>query len=350
MHSVDDILVQPEMPILDALKRIERGSAQIVLVVDAERRLVGTLTDGDVRRAILRGVGLDSPVSTAMNASPLSAVDGVSQDAAVALMRERAIHQLPVLDAQRRVISLITLDAVLHAMREETTVVLMVGGLGSRLRPLTDDTPKPLLPIGDRPLLEITIDSLARQGFGRFILSVNYKADMFRSHFGAGDRFGVSVEYLEEESRLGTAGALRLLRERPAAPILVMNGDILTTLDARRLLMFHREQGVPATMCVREYEWQVPYGVVTMSERGRLAGFEEKPTRREFVNAGIYVLSPEAIALMPADGAVDMPALFELIGEKLGAPAVYPLREYWLDIGHAADLQRAQADLPDLFQ
>ena len=241
-----------------------------------------------------------------------------------------------------------TLDKALLSLREETIVVLMAGGLGSRLRPLTESTPKPLLPIGGRPLLEITISSLARQGFGHFYVSVNYKAEMFREHFAGGQHLGVRIDYLEEDKSLGTAGGLRLLPERPSAPLLVINADILTNLDARRLVLFHREQAVAATMCVREHEWRIPYGVVKMSD-GHLVDFEEKPTRREFVNAGIYVLSPQALDQIPTSGAVDMPALFRAIAKNIGPPAVYPLREYWLDIGHLDDLQRAQNDI-HLFQ
>ena len=204
------------------------------------------------------------------------------------------------------------------------------------------------MPIGGRPLLEITISNLARQGFGRFFVSVNYKANMFRDHFAKGQQLGVEIDYLEEEEKLGTAGALRLLPERPKAPVLVINGDILTNLDARRLLQFHREERVPATMCVRTHEWRVPYGVVQMAD-GRLAGFEEKPIRAEFVNAGIYVLSPEALDHLPANGAVDMPTLFSNMVQGIGRPAVYVLNDYWLDIGHIEDLQRARDDI-NLFQ
>jgi dTDP-glucose pyrophosphorylase/predicted transcriptional regulator len=350
MQSVKDILVKDDASILQAMQRIEKGSAQIVLVVDESERLLGTVTDGDIRRAILRGHKLEEPIAAAMNASPLTIAEGRNHDAAVAFMREKAIHQLPVIDAERRVVGLITLDAVLRSLRQDTVVVVMAGGLGSRLRPLTEATPKPLLPIGGRPLLEITVDNLARQGFSRFVLAVNYLADKFRDHFGTGAQFGVDIQYLQETERLGTAGALRLLPERPDAPLLIMNGDILTNLDARPLVRFHREQGVHATMCVREYEWKVPYGVVSMTENGRMARFEEKPSRREFVNAGIYVLSPEALDYLPPTGAIDMPTLIDRIADTNGPAAVYPLLEYWLDIGHLDDLRRAQDDLPGLFQ
>jgi dTDP-glucose pyrophosphorylase len=334
---------------LEALQRIERGAMQIVLVVDENERLVGSVTDGDVRRGILRGVRLDAPVSEVMHAKPLAADVGTTQEAAIALMRDRVIHQLPIVDSEGRVVGLMTLDAMLRALREETTIVLMAGGLGSRLKPLTDVTPKPLLAIGGRPLLEITIDSLARQGFGRFLISVRYKKEQFREHFGSGQKLGVDIGYIVEDEQLGTAGALRLLPERPKSPIVVMNGDILTNLDARLLLLAHREKKACATICVREYEWTIPYGVVRSSE-GYLSAFEEKPTRREFVNSGIYVLSPEVLDLLPPAGPCDMPSLLDRVTERIAPPAVYHLREYWLDIGQLDDLGRAQRDLPGLFQ
>jgi dTDP-glucose pyrophosphorylase len=347
VQSVKDILISPEISILEAMQNIEKGSAQIALVVDESQCLLGTVTDGDIRRGILRGKKLEDRVSSVMNATPLTFLEGSSQDAANILMREKMIHQLPDIDTRGRVVSLITLDAVLRDLKEDTLVVLMAGGLGSRLRPLTESTPKPLLPVGGRPLLEITIDNLARQGFVRFAISVNYKAEMFEEYFGTGQKLGVEIQYLHERERLGTAGALGLLSERPEAPLLVMNGDILTNIDARRLAQFHREQGAPATMCVREYEWKLPYGVVSMSEDGRMARFEEKPSRREFVNAGIYMLSPEVLDHIPVSGAIDMPTLINQLAER---PAVYPLHEYWLDIGQLDDLQRAQDDLPGLFR
>jgi dTDP-glucose pyrophosphorylase len=344
MNTFKDVLVFSDTPILRVLEQIEKGAAQIALVADSAGQLLGTVTDGDVRRGILRGVSLDGAVSSVMNCSPVTIACGTTRGEAVALMRDRGIHQLPVIDDNRCVVDLITLDDALHALRDETIVVLMAGGLGTRLQPLTNTTPKPLLPIGGRPLLEITISNLARQGFGRFFVSINYKADMFRTHFAGGKNLGVEIDYLHEDEMLGTAGALRLLPSRPVAPILVMNGDILTSLDARQLLLFHRQQGVRATMCVREYEWRIPFGVVQISD-GYLAGFEEKPRRREFVNAGIYVLSPEALDQVPPNGPYDMPALFRNVAQILGPPAIYPLREYWLDVGHLEDLLRAQEDI-----
>ena len=344
MRDFHKILVQADTSVLDAMKKLDHGAAQIVLVVDGDGRLLGTVTDGDTRRALLRGVALDVPVSSIMNTSPQTIGADASREQAIALMRARTIHQLPVVDGAGRVMELITLDEALREARQETLVVLMAGGIGSRLRPLTETTPKPLLPIGGRPLLEITITNLARQGFGRFLISVNYKADMFREFLSDGKRLGVDIDYVEENEKLGTAGALRLLPARPTAPVMVMNGDILTNFDALQLLSFHRAHGASATLCVREYEWQIPYGVVGI-ENGCLSSFHEKPTRREFISAGISMLSPEALDLIPSSGPFDMPALMQAIAATGTPPAIYPLREYWLDIGHFEDFQRAQNDI-----
>jgi dTDP-glucose pyrophosphorylase len=348
MKDFQKILIQPDASVIEAMKRLDVGAAQIVLVADADGKLLGTVTDGDTRRALLRGVPLEGPISAIMNRVPLTLRIGATRDEALALMRDRVIHQLPVLDDAGHVVELITLDEALRGVHGETLVVLMAGGLGSRLRPLTDATPKPLLSVGGRPLLEITITNLARQGFGRFIISVNYKADMFREHLADGKRLGVSIDYIQEEERLGTAGALRLLPFRPPSPFLVMNGDILTNFDAHQLLAFHRDQRATATMCVREYQWQIPFGVVQI-ENGKLVSIDEKPVRREFVSAGINMLSPEALDFIPATGSFDMPSLLEAISINVTRPAVYPLQEYWLDIGHLEDLQRAQADIAGLF-
>lgn len=347
MKDLKKILVRSDTPVIEAMQQLDKGAAQIVLVTDECGKLLGTVTDGDTRRALLRGVTLDVPISIVMNKTPLTIGAEASREEAIALMRKHTIHQLPVVDGFGHVIELITLDEALRGAQQETLVVLMAGGLGSRLRPLTETTPKPLLPIGGRPLLEITITNLARQGFGRFLISVNYKADMFREFLTDGKRLGVEIDYIEENERLGTAGALRLLPARPSAPILVMNGDILTNFDGQQLLSFHRTHGAVATLCVREYQWQIPYGVVQI-ENGRLASIHEKPTRREFVSAGINMLSPEALDLIPPCGSFDMPALMEAVSAAGSPPAIYPLREYWLDIGHLEDLQRAQNDIVTL--
>lgn len=341
-------LVGPAMPILQAIKAIEAGSRQIALVVDDDRRLLGTVTDGDIRRGILRGIGLDQPVSAVMNSRPLTANVDQGRDAVLRLMRDREIHQIPLLDSGGRLVGLETLDELIHRDQVDVWVVLMAGGLGTRLRPLTENTPKPLLPVGGRPLLETIIENFANQGFRRIFLSVNYKAEMFEQHFGDGSRYGVSIEYIHEPDRMGTAGALTLLPSRPENPVIVMNADLLTTLDFRQLLEFHRSHRAKATMGVREYSFQVPYGVVK-ADQARLLSITEKPVQQFFVSAGMYVLEPDALNFIPNDTFYDMPTLFEALLAQGAEASVFPVREYWLDIGRLDDLERAQSEFGKVF-
>lgn len=342
------ICITLDMPIIRAVETIEAGARQIALVVDGDRRLLGTVTDGDIRRGILRGIGLDQPASRVMNVQPLTARPEQGRDAVLRLMRDREIHQIPVVDAVGRVVGLETLDDLIHQDALDIWVVLMAGGLGTRLRPLTDSIPKPLLPVGGRPLLETIIENFAMQGFRRIFLSVNYKAEMFENHFGDGSSLGVQIEYVHEQDRMGTAGALALLPERPENPLIVMNGDLLTTVNFRQFLGFHREHRARATMGVREYSFQVPYGVVE-TDHQRLVAISEKPVHHFFVSAGMYVLEPDVLDLIPHGEPYDMPKLFESIISQGGEASVFPVREYWLDIGRLDDLERAQNEFGKLF-
>lgn len=342
-------VVDSEVSVMRAVAVLDSSRVKIVLIVNLSGQLVGSVTDGDVRRGFLAGRDLQTPVGEIMNTAPLSLSEGEAPAAVLPLMRERGIRFVPIVDRERRPIRIVTIEELLNPQNVSATVVLMAGGLGTRLKPLTDQIPKPMLPVGGRPLLEITIDNLRQQGFRRFFIAVNYKADMIEAHFGDGSRFGVEIDYLRENEKLGTAGALRLLPEPPVGPLIVMNGDILTTLDARVLLSFHQTSGAPGTVCVREHSWRVPFGVIKLDAAGRCAGIEEKPLRRETISAGIYVLSPEALPQIPQAGVCDMPNLLELLGTRMAPVAVFPLREYWLDIGHLDDLRRAQDEIGSVF-
>lgn len=350
MTTLDEVMLDLGAKIIDAMEAINRSSAKIALVTDSDRRLLGVVTDGDIRRGILHGIDLNEPVMRILNTSPHVVSTAETETAMLAAMKHHAIHHLPVVDSERRVLRLVTWEELARPAGREAWVVIMAGGLGQRLHPLTETTPKPLLPVGGRPLLEITLDNLARQGFEQFYLSVNYRAEMIEDHFGDGSRFGITIHYLNETERLGTAGALRLLRkDKPKVPLIVINGDILTTVDGRLLLMFHQQHRGPATVCVREHNYRVPYGVVMLNKQGGYDHIDEKPLRQEIISAGINVLSPEALDLLPDQGPVDMPDLLRNVAVKIGAPAIYPLQEYWLDIGHLDDLNRAQSDVLGLF-
>lgn len=339
----EKVIVYAATPLSETISRIDAAALQVGLVVDVSGHLKGVVTDGDIRRAILRGVPLDARSDAIMGRNPRVLPIGTPPHEVLAFMKRHAVHHVPLVDVAGRLVGLEVLDELVGAYVHPNWVVIMAGGMGTRLRPLTEECPKPLLPVGGKPILENILESFAEQGFRRIFLSINYKAELIREHFGDGTRWGVQIEYLHEEKRLGTAGALSLLPGLPEDPLFVMNGDLLTHANFTTLLEFHREHGAAGTMAVREYDFQVPYGVVRL-EGDRISAIEEKPVHSFFVNAGIYVLSPQALALIPQFTYFDMPALFErMVGEGMLTSA-YPLREYWLDVGRLDEFERAQTE------
>ncbi|MCL6479847.1 MAG: nucleotidyltransferase family protein [Peptococcaceae bacterium] len=342
------ILVLPSTPIIKAIEIIDAGALQIALVVDEKGILLGTVTDGDIRRGILRGVPLNEPVNRVMNSSPTVARVNEEINTIISTMKNKNLFQIPVVDDGGRVVDLAVLKDLIMPGRRRNIVVIMAGGLGSRLRPLTDDCPKPLLKVGGKPLLETILENFMEYGFNKFYFSVNYKADMIKKHFGDGSRWGVDIEYIYEEKRMGTAGPLGLLPEKTQDTILVMNGDLLTKINFQHLLDFHSNTGADATMCVKEYNFQIPYGVVKIA-RHRLIEIEEKPVKSFFISAGIYAIEPRVLDLIPPNTYFDMPGLFERLIQENRETAVFPIREYWLDIGHKEDFERANGEFSEVF-
>lgn len=350
MSAWESTLVPPTASIRDTLAIIDAGSMQIALVVDGRRRLLGTVTDGDVRRGILRGHGLDEPVAAIMNGQPTVARLDETREDIFALMKRRQLHHVPVLNGDGEVVGIEFIDAILHTGVRPNWVVIMAGGAGHRLRPLTDDCPKPLLEIGNKPILETIVDAFVADGFRRFHISVNYRADMVEQHFGDGGRWGADIRYLRETTELGTAGALSLLPGRPADPLIVMNGDLLTKVNFGHVLDFHRREQAMATMCVRQLQQTVPYGVLTVDQH-RIAAIEEKPRLSFLVNAGIYVLEPACLDYLPASGGpCHMPALFSTLIEHGCTTAAFPIREYWIDVGRVDDFERAKGEYSENFE
>ena len=348
MSSWNEVLVSLQTSIKEAIRILDQSSKQIVLVVDDGQRLLGTVTDGDIRRGILKGVSLTDAVSQIMNPEPTAARVDEGRDSILAAMQRKQLHHIPLVDENRCVVGLETLDELIQSRTRPNRVILMAGGLGSRLRPLTDDCPKPMLKVGNKPLLETILDNFIEYGFRHFYISVNYMGDVVKSYFGDGSRWGVEISYLQEDQKLGTAGALSLLPEKPVETLLVMNGDLLTKVNFSQLLDFHASHRSTGTMCVREYDFQVPYGVVKLNGH-RIISIDEKPIQRFFVNAGIYVLEPAALDLIPANAYFDMPTLFEKLIGAQKETAVFPIREYWLDIGQLADYDRANGEFKQVF-
>lgn len=342
------ILINPETSIIEAMKVIDATAMQLALVVGEDNLLMGTVSDGDIRRSILKGNSLNQPVKDIMHLEPTIAKSHEGREAIMAKMKMKHLRQIPLVDDKGCVIGLDVWDELIDVPTRDNIVILMAGGLGSRLGELTRDCPKPLLKVGNKPVLETILDNCREYGFHRFYIAVNYKAHMVKEYFGDGSRWNVDIRYLEEDKRLGTAGALALLPEKSDLPLVVMNADVLTKINFKHLLDFHDEHNSSATMCVREYEFQVPFGVVRIDSH-QLKEIQEKPVHRFFVNAGIYVLTGDAVSLVPRNHYFDMPALFENLLKKGYETAAFPIREYWLDIGRTADFERANDEYCEVF-
>jgi dTDP-glucose pyrophosphorylase len=342
MVSIDSVLISTKTTALEALSAIDCGACQIALVVDEQQRLLGTLTDGDIRRGLLHGATLDSTVEQLMNRRFRFVRSSEDHAAALEMMRREVLRQIPVLDEQGRVVQLLLLQELLSPPQLSNAVVIMAGGKGTRLRPHTEHCPKPMLQVGDQPILEILLEQCIASGFRQFYLSVNHLKEHIIDHFADGSRWGVSIEYLVENEPLGTAGSLQLLPDALTDPFLVLNGDVLTRVNHSQLLSFHSEHQAQATLCVREHEVTVPFGVV-QTEGVELAGFEEKPTYRHLVNAGVYVIDPQLLPLLSPHQSTDMPTLLQGAKQAGHRVAVCPIHEYWIDVGRPETLEEAQA-------
>jgi len=347
--QIESVCIAATSSIRQAIACIDRNQHGIVLVVNAERRLLGTITDGDVRRAVLAGQDLEAPVAvllarkpTSPYSQPVTAPLGTPPDALLQLMQERVIRQVPLLDDAGRVAGLCTIDELLPQRLPPLQAVVMAGGFGARLQPLTDELPKPMLPVGDRPLMEHIVTQLRDAGIRQVSISTHYKPEAIVQHFGDGQKFGVHIDYVNEERPLGTAGALGLMPPWTST-LLVMNGDILTRLNYQSMLVFHQENRAVATVGVRQYDFQVPYGVVE-TDGVHIRRLSEKPRLQFFVNAGVYLLEPAAHQYIPHQERCDMTDLIDRLLAD-GRPIVsFPISEYWLDIGQHADYEKAQAD------
>lgn len=348
MKNLTQYIVNKTHTISQALSIIDKGALRIAVVVE-NKKVLGTLNDGDIRRGLLKGYGLDTLVEDCYN--PNATLCHVNDDKQTVMRKavQKKVYQIPIVDDNNYLVDLIDFVNFFEEKGRDNKVLLMAGGLGTRLRPLTEDIPKSLLHVGGKPILETIIKNLSEQNFKEFVISVNYKADMIKAYFGDGLRFGVKISYLEEKQRLGTAGALSLIDSMGTEPFFVMNADLLTNVDFEKLLDFHKHSKSKATMCVREYEVQIPYGVIEV-DKSDILSIVEKPVQKFFVNAGIYVLDADLIQKVPKNVFFDMPTLFEnLITEKEKVSS-FPIHEYWLDIGQLMDYERANAEYSNVFK
>ena len=344
MKHWQDTLVNVSATLEQAIATLDQAAFRIALIVDSEHYLKGTLTDGDVRRALLKHLPLTTPVTQVMNPEPKTAELAWTDSRMLAMLEQYQVLQLPILDTEGKVAGLVDLHHLLNKHRHDNPVFLMAGGFGTRLRPLTNNCPKPMLKIGEKPILEQILLNFIDAGFHRFYISTHYMPEVIQEYFGNGERWGSSIHYIHEEVPLGTGGALGLLpHEDINLPVFLMNGDLVTKVNLNSLLDFHESSNSVATMCVRDYEHQVPFGVVTR-EGSHIRSIVEKPTHRFFVNAGVYLLSPELVKSVVPGTCIDMPTLLEQQIDNDKTVSMFPIHEYWLDIGRIDDFKRAQND------
>lgn len=347
MNSANDIwrlaILPPDSTIQQAIRNLDQVGIRIVLVVNNTGELEGTISDGDIRRGLLKGLDLSSPITSVIHRNALVVPSEMLRETVMQLMVANRIQQIPVVDEKSRVVGLHLWDEIHAQPVRSNLMVIMAGGKGTRLRPHTENCPKPLLPVGGKPMLEHIIERAKLEGFNHFVLAIHYLGHMIEDYFGNGKHLQVKIDYLREKTPLGTAGALRLLNPRPDAPFVVTNGDVLTDIHYGEILDFHIRHNATATMAVRVHEWQHPFGVV-QTQGLDIVGFEEKPVSRSHINAGVYVLDPAALSVLTAETHCDMPTLFERLQATTKRTVAYPMHEPWLDVGRPDDLEEARGN------
>lgn len=347
MKDFKNILLTTNSTVKEALNIINKGSMRIALVVK-DGKLKGVVSDADVRRAMLDGISIEDNIGAIFNKNPFTCYANDAKEDIVAKAIEKNIYEIPIVDDENNLIGFETLTHLLKPKTHSNKVVLMVGGLGTRLRPLTESTPKPMLKVGDKPILETIVQNFKKYGYKNIILSVSYRSGVIEDYFGDGSKFGVSIEYVHEEKKMGTAGALGLIKEKLKEPFFVMNGDLLTNINFENMMNYHKQNSADATMGVREYGFQVPYGVVNVDGID-IKNIEEKPTYNFFVSGGIYILNPEILEYVPNNKYLDMPTLFENIIKHDRKSISFPIREYWLDIGRMEEFKKANEEYGKVF-
>ena len=343
MRDINDIIVKDSTSIIEVLKIIDASSKQIAIVVDENNKLMGTISDGDIRRGILKNIDLNESVKSIYFKNPTVASINNTKEEIINICKVKKIHQIPIIDTKGNLVGLEILDELISEEKKQNKVVLMVGGLGTRMQPLTEKIPKPMLKVGNKPILQTIVEKFCEYGYTNIVMCTNYKSEVIKDFFGDGSKFGVAIDYVYEQKRMGTAGALSLLSKNMTEPFFVMNGDLLTNINFDHLHDFHVSNNSMATMCVRDYDIQVPFGVVSI-ENANIVSIDEKPVEKFFVNAGIYILNPEILDFIPKNTFYDMPTLFNKLISKNKKVISFPIREYWLDVGRIEEYEKANID------
>ncbi len=348
MKNYKNILLKLSSTIKDALKIIDISGMQIALVVDENEKLIGTLTDGDIRRGLLSNLSLEDSIESIIFTTPTVCHIEDTKEKILEIAVAKKIYQIPIVDNDGKIVGIEEVDELLKPQTKTNKVVLMVGGLGTRLRPLTEHTPKPMLKVGNKPILETIILNFKKYGFTNIVLCVSYKSEIIEEYFKDGTEFGVNIEYIHENKRMGTVGALSLIKDKLTESFFVMNGDLLTNINFENMMEYHLSNQSIATMGVREYDFQVPYGVVNIDGKNILS-IEEKPVHKFFVSGGVYVLDNKVLDFIPDNEFYDMPTLFEEVIEARLKSISFPIYEYWLDIGRMEEFKKANNEFHEVF-
>ena len=335
-----EIILPTEVTLKEVVNLLDVTALRIVLITDTSNALIGTISDGDIRRGLLSGLNLSSSIDSIINKNPIVVSPEINREIVLKIMTSNKIQQIPIINEKNQILGLHLWNELNTPPLHSNLIVIMAGGKGTRLHPQTKNCPKPLLPIAGKPILEHIIDRAKIQGFTNFILAIHHLGGMIEDHFGDGNKFGVKIQYLRESSPLGTAGALSLLHPKPDSAFIVTNGDIITEINYIELLNFHHQNRAFATMAVRGYEWQNPFGVVETNGI-EIIGFEEKPITRSYINAGVYALQPSTLSFLEKSVSCDMPSLMKRLQEKSKRVIAFPVHEQWIDIGQP--IQFAQA-------
>lgn len=347
INSIDNILVYPQITIRETLEMMENGNKGIILVINESKKLVGSVTDGDIRRAILKGMPLNEKIEKVMHDNPIKIQEGTSRQEAKEILIKNAIKHLPIVDKNNIVIDMITINDVLLQTGKENSVLIMAGGLGTRLKDLTKVMPKPMLKLGDDPILHHIINNFKQYGYNKILISVNYKAEIIQNYFQDGYAYGVKIEYIKENKKLGTAGGIRLAQKYMDKSFFVINGDIFTNLNVESMMDFHVRNDFDITVGTREYSYQIPYGVIK-EENSTIREIKEKPAINYLINAGVYCLNPKIINLIPENTYFEITDLINICIEKGYKVGSYRIKEYWMDIGKLEDYNKANNDVYDL--
>ena len=347
MKNWKKIIVYSDMSLGDVIKIIDKTALQIAIVLTKDKKLLGTVTDGDIRRAIIKGLNLKTKIDKIMNSNPLFAYRSTTKLKLIDLMKKNSIKHIPIVDDKENVIEISSYSELIEIDEKSNVVVIMAGGLGLRLRPLTENIPKPMLLLDDKPILEHIISNFIKEGFKYFYISVNYKSDVIKNYFKNGNDWGVSISYLEEKSELGTAGALSLLKSSLHESILVVNGDVVTNLSISNVLKFHNKQNSLATMVIKSLKFQLPFGIPTI-KGDEILSIDEKPVKNIKVNAGIYVLSPSALEFLPED-KIDMTDFFKILVRNKKKVLAFQMNDKWVDIGEKQQYVKVKNKIADFF-